>query len=225
LNLSKSERHTKGVEHKMSSDKDQTAMRIRRFYRKGGNVKKYGGSYELLDERTQEVLAACDLIGRAVFAQTAITDDKGRTWTMAPNRKIMPSRWLVSDPSGNVEAIFDQKIVGKLLNPLYKTALAICDSQGRETFRVVDPRKNIGDIIFGAGPGQWAVVAGDQPVAKLGRLQRDSQPAKGFFGKLRRFFTGSDQAIISAGSRHILAPAVALGMILIFNELTDGSAE
>lgn len=215
----------RGVERKMSTDDSQAVMRIVRSYRNEANVKKYRGSYALLDEQSQTVMASCDLIGKAVFARMEIADADGRKWTMAPNRRIMPSRWTICDPGDRTVAVLDQKIGGKLLNPLYKTALAICDGGGKELFRVVDPRRNIGDLIFGAGPGEWAVVAGDRPVAKLGRLAREDKPPKGILGKLKRFFTGSDQAIISAGQQHFLAPAVALGMILIFNEVTETSAE
>lgn len=209
----------------MIPDNDNVAMRIRRSYRTETKIKKYRGSYELSDELTQTVLASCDLIGKAVFAETEIKDAEGRGWKMAPNRKIMPSRWTISDPAGQVVAMLDQKIGGKLLNPLYRTALVICDAQGRELYRVVDPRQNIGDLIFGAQRGQWSVVSGERLVAKLGYLDRKGQTAKGFFGKLRRFLTGSDRAIFSAGGRHIMSPTVALGMILIFNEVTETSAE
>ena len=64
---------------------------------------------------------------------------------------------------------------------------------------------------------------GDQPVAKLVRLSRQTAPAKGILGKLKKFLASSDKGIVSAGSRHVLAAPVALGMLMLFEELTNVS--
>lgn len=42
-------------------------------------------------------------------------------------------------------------------------------------------------------------------------------------GKFRQWLTGSDRGILSAGAEHVLPAPVALGMLLIFKELTDTS--
>lgn len=75
---------------------------------------------------------------------------------MRPNRKIMPSRWIVTDPDRNIAMQFDQKILGKLTNPIYKCALAFLNGDrpnpgasaaaGRLPIRPADPlyRSTIG---------------------------------------------------------------------------------
>ena len=68
-------------------------------------------------------------------------------------------------------------------------------------------------------------VKGDKPVAKLDWLPREKEKTKGFFGQLKRFFTGSDRAIISAAKSHLLPAPVAVAMIMLFEELTDVSTE
>lgn len=202
---------------------DQAVYRVRRVYRKGDVPGKYRHTLEITDDRTQQVLAACDLVGRATFATLTISDGDQRAWQMKPNRKVMPSRWAITDPNGSVAMQFDQKTLGKLANPLYRTALALLDGEGREVYRLVDPRTNIPDIILGLGPGEWAIMAGERPVAKLARLpKRMEQPAH-ILGKLRKFLAGSDRGIISAGADHVLAAPVALGMLMILDELTDTS--
>jgi len=143
--------------------------------------KNYAGTFEITDDKTQQVMAVCDLVGKAVFAMLVIMAHQEKAWQMRPNRKIMPSRWVVTDPGQHIAMQFDQKMLGKLINPLYKTALTLEDGQGKELFRLVDPRTNIPDRVLGVGPNDWALMDGDQPVAKLVRLSRQTAPAAGMY--------------------------------------------
>ena len=208
----------------MSDSTEQAIYRVREYRRSGEVPKKYQRTYEVIDEKNRQVMAVCDLVGKAVFSELLIADHRQRTWRMRPNRKIMPSRWMVTDPEQQIAMQINQKILGKVVNPLYKTALTLEDGEGRETFRLVDPRTNIPDRIFGVGPGEWALLNGDRPVAKLVRLPRRTETGKGLLGKLKKWLTASDRGIMSAGAEHVLPAPVALGMLLIFNELTDASA-
>jgi hypothetical protein len=201
----------------------QAVYRVRRLHRKGDLPSKYRYTLEMTDDSTQEVMATCDLIGRATFATLTITDSDQRAWQMKPNRKVMPSRWVVTDPKGRVAMHFDQKTLGKLANPLYRIALAVLDAERGEVYRLVDPRTNVPDRILGVGPREWLLMAGERPVAKLVRLPKQREQPQKLLGKLRGFLAGSDQGIISAGADHILAAPVALGMLMIFDELTDTS--
>lgn len=168
-------------------------------------------------------MAAGDLVGQAVFATTTISDHHQHIWHMKPNRRVMPTRWTLTDPQGQVALQFDQKILGKLTNPIYKVVLAILDSDGKERYRLVDPRTDIPDRIMGVHTGEWTIVAGDQPVAKLGWLPREKPSPKGLFKFLDRFLTASDRAVISAGPHHLLPAPAVLGLLLLFDELTDTS--
>ena len=103
---------------------DQALYRARTFYRKEAVGRGHRYSLEMLDELTQQVMATCDLTGRATFAVLALVDEQQRVWRMGPNRKIMPSRWIVTDPQQRVVMQFERSILGKLSNPLHKVAFS-----------------------------------------------------------------------------------------------------
>ncbi len=209
----------------MSKPENQAVYRIRKTYRKENRPKKYKNTYTVADDRAGTILATCDLIGRAVFKIQSIRDHEQKTWQMKPNRRIMPSRWIVTDSQQRIAMQFDQKVLGKVMNPLYRTMLALLDDQGREVYRLVDPRKSIPDRIMIATPGEWALIQGKRPMAKIVRLPRSEEPAKGFFGKLKKALAGSDQGFVSAERTHTLAAPVALAMLLLFNELDEPGPE
>lgn len=198
-------------------------FRIRKYYRKGDLPKKYTYTFEVIDENTSQVMASFDLTGKACFSTLAITDRQGKSWQMKPNRKIMPSRWVVTDSAQTIAAQFDQKVLGKLSNPLYKTVLVILDCGGNVIHRLIDPRTNIPDRILGLGPNDWALLEGDKLVARLTYLRRGTEPQKGIFGKFKELFASTDWGIISVGTEHILPAPVALVMLMLFDELTDRS--
>jgi hypothetical protein len=178
----------------------------------------------LLDESTQQVMATCDRVARVTFARLTIVDHAAGEWLLQPNRKIMPSRWLLGNAEYSPLFQFDQKILGKLVNPLYKTALAVLTGPGSEIFRLVDPRTNIPDRILGSGPIDWVLLKGEEPVAKVSRLARQDLPRKGLLGKLSgRFWKTADQALVSAGREHVLPAPAVLAMLLLLKELTDTS--
>jgi hypothetical protein len=208
----------------MSKSAGQAAYRLHRFCRKGDVPKKYECTVEIIDDESKQVMAVCDVIGKAAFSPLAIMDHRQQVWQMRPNRKIMPSRWIVTDPGQNIVVQFDQKILGKMVNPLCRVLLSLEDGDGKEIYRLVDPRTNIPDRILGAGPDDWALMAGDVPVARLARLPRQSEPAKGIFGRLKNFLASSDSGLVSAGSDHVLPAPVALAMLLLFKELSDTSS-
>lgn len=208
----------------MDAPSHRPVYRARSFWRDDDRPKDYRGSLEVIDEGTGERRAVCDLAGRAVFSTLEILDHRGRTWTMRPNRRVMPSRWVVTDPDGRVAVQLDQKLLGKLTNPLYRVALSLRDGKGEELYRLVDPRTGIPDRVMGLGPHEWGILEGERPVARLVRLSRQRPAGGGLLGKLKRALTPSDRGIISAGSDHLLPAPVALGLLLIFEELTDPSA-
>jgi hypothetical protein len=207
----------------MDTNPDQAVYRVRSYRRDGARPKGYRGSREVLDERAGQRVAHCDLVGRAVFSVLAITDGAGHQWQMRPNRRVMPTRWTVTDPQGQTVMELDQKLLGKLANPLYKVALSLLDASGKEIHRLVDPRTSIPDQVMGAGPNEWVLLDGDRPVARLVRLPAERDPPKGLLGRLGSLFASSDEGIVSAGRDHILPAPVALGMLLLLDELTDPS--
>ena len=209
----------------MKSVIDKPAYRILRSRRTGDFPKKYQATYELMDERTQATVAACDLIGRAVFDTLEIREAGAKRWTMKPNRRIMPSRWLVTDAGGRLAVQFDQKLLGKLTNPLYKTVLAILDGNGDELCRLIDLHNAKAARVLGLESGKYAISRNDKVLAHFQSLPRKEQPrSKGLLGRLTGWLTAADPAIVSLGTDHALPAPFALAMYLLHDELTDTSA-
>jgi len=197
--------------------------RIHQSTDRSDQPKKYRESFRVIDEHTGQEAANCALSKNKVFTAVEILDGDNKNWQMRPNRKIMPSRWIVTDPQQRVAMQFDQKILAKLINPLYRTVLVLVAEDGREVLRLVDPTTNIGDRLFSVNLGDWAILHGDKPVARLTRLKRPGETSSGMLGKIRHWLKPSDYAIVSAGEEHLLAAPVALCMYLVFRELHDPS--
>jgi hypothetical protein len=185
--------------------------------------KGYRYTLELVDDATRQVMARCDLTGRASGSRVSILDERERAWSMAPNRRFAPSRWIVTDPDQYIALQFDQKALQKLANPLYRTAVSLLDAAGGEICRVVDQRTSVAERIFDVGPAEWIVVDGDKPLAKLVRLPRLERRAPGLLGAVRAFLAGSDPGIVSLGGYHLLPAPATLALQILLDELTDTS--
>ena len=207
----------------MDTQNDQAEYRIHRFFEKDDKPLSYRDTFEITDDRTKEVLARCDLLGQAVFSKVEIFDKNRQVWQMAPNRKVMPSRWILRNPEKHIAMQFDQKVLGKFINPVYRAVLVLLDWDEKVKYRLVDPRKNIPDRIMSINTGDWAIMDGDRPAAKLTWLPRQEIAATGFMGKLKKFLIPSDRAIVSAGTEHCLNAPAALAMYIVFSELADTS--
>lgn len=199
----------------------QAVYRIRVFRAGADRPRSYQRSIEVSDEQTGQVLASCELMGRAAFTVLDISDHDGGTWHASPNRKVMPSRWVVTDPGRQTVVQLDAKIAGKLLNPLYRTSLAVLDAQGNERYRLLDPRAGIADRILGVGPDDWAFVQGDEMAARLVMLPRQGEPPRGLLGRIAHVFAGRDRGLVSAGPEHILPAPAVLAIAAVHDELTN----
>lgn len=195
--------------------------RIRVFRADADRPRNYRRSYEVSDERTGQVLSTCHLMGRAAFTQLDIADHDGGTWHTTPNRGVMPSQWVVTDPGRQVIARLDAKITGKVLAPLYRASLAVLDPDGAERYRLLDPRAGIAKRMLGVGRDDWAFVQGEQVAATLVRLPRQSGPRSGLIGRLAGALAGSDRGLVSAGPAHFLPAPMVLATMAIHDELTS----
>ena len=205
----------------MNMRANQAVYRIRQHIREGDKPMIYQESLEIVDDRTNEALARCDLFGPATYTRTEIIDNNHRTWQLKPARKFKSSRWIVTDPEKRIAMQIGQKAVGKFIKPVYKVVLVLMDWEDNVKFRLVEPKTNIPDPVLPVKAGELAIMAGDKPAAKLAWLPREEVVAKGFFGKLKKLLTASERAIVSAGPRHCLDAPAALAMYLIYSELTD----
>ncbi len=196
----------------------QPTYRLRKFSRRGDLPENYRGTFELLDDQTRQVMASCDVSGHATFSPVSIIDSEHQAWTMKPNRKIMPTRWILTDPGRSVAMQFDQNLSSKLKK--YRTILTLLDSRDKEFYRIVDPRKSTINRILGVGPDDWAIMDGDKLAAKVTFLTEAKAPPSGLWQKITDFLTSSDKGIVSIGLNHIMPPPTALAMMLILKEVT-----
>jgi hypothetical protein len=206
----------------MTSDAP-AVYRIRKFQVAGTPPPKYR-CLEISDEPAQRVLASCHLTGRATLDGLTIVDDAGGTWQLTPNRKVMPTRWVLADDAGRTCLQLDAQLAGKLLKPLSRTSLAVLDANGGEMYRLIDPRTAVADRILGAGPGDWVFVSGAHLAARLVTLPGRGEPPAGWLRKLASIFEGSDRGLISQGPEHVLPAPAALAIVAIHEELTESTS-
>ena len=208
----------------MSASFEHALYRLRRTRRDGPPVKHYRGTWELSDDRTRQVLATCDLMGRVTFGTHEIVSHQQQVWRLAANRAVMPSRWLLSDPAQRPVLQFHQQILRKLLNPWRRTGLMLLDANDRELLRLADPRTGVLGRMFGPGPDDWVLMQDDKTVAKLMRLPKEPEAPRGLLGHLGKLLSRTDQGIASLGPAHVLGAPAALALLMLVEELTDTSA-
>ena len=208
----------------MSTSAEHALYRLRRTRRDGLPLKRYRGTWELSDDHTRQVLATCDLMGAVTFGTHEIVDRDQHVWRLTANRAVMPSRWLLTDPSQRLVLQFHQQILRKLLNPWGRMGLILRDAKDQELFRLLDPRPGVLDRIFGPRMDDWILTERDKAVAKLVRLPKEQEEPKGLLGRLGKLLARSDQGIASAGTSHALTAPMALALLMLVNELTDSSA-
>lgn len=206
----------------MREPAEQPVYRLRKT-RRANAPKRYRGTYQISDDDTKHVLATCDVMGHIAFATHEIFDDRQAVWRMAPNRSIMPSRWLVTDPAGRLALQFHQQILRKILNPLRRTGLALLDADGHETARLLDSRTGIFHRMLGPGEDDWILARGNAPIAKLTRLPTPEPTGGGLLKRIGRLLTQSDRGLVSLGPRHVLSAPAALALFMLVAELTNPS--
>jgi hypothetical protein len=204
--------------------KNLATYRLRILSRKGDLPNNYRGTYEILDEQTQQVMAYCDVSGHATFSVVSIMDKDHNAWTMKPNRKILPTRWIMIGPSQSLAIQFDQNLSRKLKNPIYRVVLTLLDGKDKEIYHVVDPREQFIDRVLGVGPDDWVLMEGDEPVARITNLVRYEGEPAGLWQKLKAFLTPTDKGVVSLKGSHVLSAPIALAMLLILHELTASSS-
>jgi hypothetical protein len=208
----------------MSASSEHALYRLRRTRRDGLPIKQYRGTWELSDDRTKQVLVTCDLMGVVTFRAHEIVDGAGQVWRLAANRAVMPSRWLLSDPTQRLVLQFHHQILRKLINPWRRTGLVLLDAEARPLVRLMDPRTGVLGRIFGPGIDDWVLMQDDRPVARLVRLPKEREEPKGLLGHLGTLLSRADQGIASMSSTHALSAPAALALLMLVNELTDSSA-
>jgi hypothetical protein len=159
------------------------ALRVQRDRDYRGKPQKYQHTYRIIPEGKDEPLFCGDVIGRVTSDAVVFLDSTGRTsFSMRPNRRIMPTYWSVTDAS--------DKDIGRIVQMILKKGLwAGFDASGGEMFRIVSAESEavkVGDLLFGGSPSKYGIVQGDVLVASL----RQEPRAKATKSGLRGFFQG-----------------------------------
>ena len=207
----------------MTASPGQAIYRLRKT-RSADPPKRYRGTLELSDEGTGQILATCDVCGQVAFATHRIVDHEQRVWLLAPNRRIMPSRWLLTDPAQRVVVQFSQQILRKIFNPLRRTGLTLLDATGNETARLLDSRTGIFHRLLGPGDDDWILARNGVPIAKLARLPTPEPAGDGLLRRIGRLLAQSDRGLVSLGASHALPAPAALALFMLVGELTNPSA-
>lgn len=202
---------------------DAVRYLIRRRRRDGAVPRGYRHTLELFAADGQARLAACDLLGRPSGTALVVEDAAGAAWTMRPARRFLPLRWPVTGPDGQVVVQFAHRVLPKLLNPWYRTALSVLDGDGHERFRLVDPRSGLLERMFGLRPDDWVLLAGTAVVARLLRAPRSAAEQGDGRGVLRALLDGPAQAFAVVGNESPLPAPLVLCMRALLDELTDPS--
>jgi hypothetical protein len=189
--------------------------------------KKYKASYKVVDEVNNKTMAECDLFGNIAFVNLDIRDERNNVWQMRPNRKIMPSRWLLFDSNDQCAFEIRRLNLFRFFNPMEKTYFKIIDNNSNRQFKFEDRESTIVDRIFNSSPFQWFITEKGDVVATIQRLARKEEkaPKKGFLNKLKRFFRSSDWVLFTPGTIPVIHSSVYLALMLLKKEHTRNITE
>lgn len=192
---------------------------------------RYKKSCQVKDEATGKVLVECDVYERAIYSKLEMSDDTKQTWTIRPNRKIMPMRWFVYSSGGT--KISEIRLPGffRMMNPLSRKFLRITDLQANKKLKFIDLKSGIFDRLFGSPPLDWSITESNKVIAKVNYLvkkedeEQEIPQKKGFFSKLRNWFKDSDWALQSYGPEPVMNSQTFLALALVYREVTSGPVE
>gem|GEM_PF-5795653 len=199
----------------MSETLAGTVLRMQRDREYQGKPKGYKHTYRGVPEGDGEPWFSCDVVGHTAHHEIRFLDSAGRpAFSMRPNRKIMPTHWLVEDSSGRDLGRIVQKILGK-------GAWAAFDASGAEVFRVADaePRVDkVGRALFGGSSSKYRIVQADRLAATTETEPRAKTTKKGIRGFLQAFTIPSDWVIrFSADAPELDIRLVVVAMILLID--------
>lgn len=201
---------------------EQAVYRIRRSHMSRSEQADYRYTLTLVDDTMTPSLARCDVSGGAVHSVIEITDGGDRNWKMVPDRRVMPSRWAITDPAGEKVMAIQLQILRKLANPVHRVALTLV-SASNPAYRIVDNRRNVLDRVLAPNPAEWLILDDIGVVGKLTRLRSDGPKPSGPLRQLSSWWQGTDRCIVTFGADHVFAAPVALGLQIIMDEVTDPS--
>ncbi|WP_196159676.1 hypothetical protein [Reinekea sp. G2M2-21] len=184
--------------------------------------KGYKRSYQVIDEATQKTLAHSDVFGYVSHDAITVQNDLGDVATLAPNRKIMPSEWTLSDAKKLPLYTYARMSLVKAMNPFGRDVMTVTDALSARTFHLRNTTESKLDLLLGPSSTDWVLFEGDAVVGYLDRRKDPNAPLPGnkVLASLKRFMQSSDWVFVSTESEPALSASGYLILMLLFEELT-----
>jgi hypothetical protein len=193
------------------------ALRMRRDRDYVGKHKRYKHTYSVVSEGIDELLFVCDVIGHVATDEVTFLHGTNKAaFSMRPNRKIMPTQWLVKDSTGRDMGRIDQKVFGK-------GRWVGLDASGMEVFRIVASESlvdKVGKSLFGGTTSSYNIVQGDRLAACVELEQREKTTKSGVRGWLQAWATPSDWVIRFSAEAPDLDIQLVLPAVILLIDLT-----
>ena len=184
--------------------------------------KGYKRSYQVTDEATQKTLAHSDVFGYVSHDAITVQNDFGDVATLAPNRKIMPSEWTLSDVKKVPLYTYARLSLVKAMNPFGRDVMTVTDARSARTFHLRNTTESKLDLLLGPSSTDWVLFEGDAIVGYLDRRKDPNVPLPGnkVLASLKRFMQSSDWVFVSTETEPALSASGYLILMLLFEELT-----
>ena len=191
------------------------ALRLRKVNEYKDKPKKYKHTYCVAEEGTEDVLYSCDVISHVASREVVFLDaNRAPCFSMQPNRRIMPTYWLVTDASGReIGQIKQHVFTGGQWSGL--------GPSGEELFRIVNPesfKDKMGKTLLGGVTTKYDFVRGDNLLATTEQEPRKKPTKGGVRGLLQALITPSDWVIrLSEEAAHMDLRLVIPAMVLLID--------
>lgn len=191
------------------------ALRMRQDRDGEDKPKRYKHTYRAVIEGDEKLLFSCDVVGHVTSNEICFLDGTGEaSFSVRPNRKIMPTQWLVAGSSGREIGRVTQKILGKGIWVGF-------DASGAEVFRLVDYDSRVdkvGKSLFGGSSSRYGIAQGNRLMATIAKEPREQTTKKGLRGLIQTFATPSDWVIrFSPDAKDLDVRLILPAMVLLID--------
>ena len=201
-------------------------MSLSGIYRKEASSKKgYKRSYVVRDVQSKSQLAYCDLCSYVESSPVPIVDADGREFILTPNRKIMPSKWILTDCDSVPVYEIERASAAKILNPLGRKLLTVrCLSEKKE-YELHHLAKNKLDLMSAPSTFDWYLLEGEVAVAGLEcrKGESNAESGKGFLSKLKSFLQPSSWILVTHSDSHLISASAFIAMMMLYHAITRPS--
>ena len=168
--------------------------RFRRTELESLSALKGANSWYAITGARNEPLYACHVVGSCLGGPStfhASREDERVLFRLEPRRKLLNLTYFVCEGEDGPRIA--------TLELFASRGMKVCGPDGREQYRVVDPKgkldKLMQDLLEGAC-GEYALVADDRLIGRFERRERPGEPATDRKGLLGRVLKGLSKALL-----------------------------